>query len=122
MSDLTGDYERAGFRGRLGFGRKPAVLVVDVVQAYLDPVSPLYAGVEAAVASAAALCVLLLVHWSIVPVIRMAVGIELPGVGHGDVAEEENGFHLIGIGFVGSLDDALHRCDGSGARNVAGEG
>lgn len=31
---------------RLGFGRKPALLIVDFVQAYLDPQSPLYAGVE----------------------------------------------------------------------------
>jgi nicotinamidase-related amidase len=51
--DLTSDYERAGFAGRLGFGRRPAVLVVDIVLAYLDTSSPLYAGVEDAVASAA---------------------------------------------------------------------
>ena len=31
---------------RLGFGQKPALLVVDFVEAYLDPRSPLYAGVE----------------------------------------------------------------------------
>ena len=31
---------------RLGFGQKPALLIVDFVQAYLDPGSPLYAGVE----------------------------------------------------------------------------
>ncbi len=29
---LAGDYIRAGFAGRLGFGRRPAVLVVDIVQ------------------------------------------------------------------------------------------
>lgn len=50
---LAGDYIRAGFAGRLGFGRRPAVLVVDIVRAYLDASSPLYAGVEDAVASAA---------------------------------------------------------------------
>ena len=56
MSDagrLTDDYAAAGFGGRLQFGERPAVLVVDVVQAYLDPASPLYAGVEDAVACAA---------------------------------------------------------------------
>lgn len=53
MDDLDRDYDQAGFRGRLGFGQRPAVLVVDVVQAYLEPTSPLYAGVEGAVASAA---------------------------------------------------------------------
>lgn len=53
MDELTADYARAGFSGRLGFGERPAVLVVDVVRAYLDRSSPLYAGVEDAVASAA---------------------------------------------------------------------
>jgi maleamate amidohydrolase len=37
----------------LGFGRRPVVLVVDIIRAYLEPSSPLYAGVEDAVASAA---------------------------------------------------------------------
>ena len=44
--DLDEDYERAGFRARLGFGERPAVIVVDVCEAYLDPTSPLYAAVE----------------------------------------------------------------------------
>jgi maleamate amidohydrolase len=46
--DLDADYQAAGFGGRLAFGRKPALVIIDVVQAYLDPASPLYAGVEAA--------------------------------------------------------------------------
>ena len=48
---LEADYAQAGFGGRLPFGRTPALLVIDVVQAYLDPASPLYAGVEAALES-----------------------------------------------------------------------
>ncbi len=51
MSDLGADYARAGFGGRLPFGRRPALLVVDPVQAYTSKDSPLYAGVEAALAS-----------------------------------------------------------------------
>ena len=51
MSGLEDDYARAGFGGRLPFGRRPALLVVDVVQAYTANDSPLYAGVEAALAS-----------------------------------------------------------------------
>ncbi len=47
-ADLDADYEAAGFGGRLAFGSKPAVLIIDVVEAYLDKASPLYAGVEAA--------------------------------------------------------------------------
>ncbi len=54
-ADLDADYEAAGFRGRLGWGDRPAVVVIDVCRAYLDPDSPLYAGVEDAVAAAAAL-------------------------------------------------------------------
>ena len=51
MSDLAADYAAAGFDGRLEFGRRPALLMVDVCNAYLEPASPLYAGVEAALAS-----------------------------------------------------------------------
>ena len=47
---LTEDYRQAGFGNRLGFGRAPALLVVDAVRAYLDPDAPLYAGVEAEIA------------------------------------------------------------------------
>ncbi len=44
-ANLEADYEAAGFGGRLPFGKKAALLVIDVVQAYLDEASPLYAGV-----------------------------------------------------------------------------
>jgi nicotinamidase-related amidase len=53
--DLTADYAAHGFSSRLGPGDRPAVLVVDVLRAYLDPASPLYAGVDDAVAAAARL-------------------------------------------------------------------
>ena len=43
---LVEDYRQAGFSNRLGFGQHPALVVVDFCQAYLDPDSPLYAGVE----------------------------------------------------------------------------
>ncbi len=49
--DLEEDYARAGFGGHLPFGQRPALLIVDVCNAYLDPASPLYAGVEEALAS-----------------------------------------------------------------------
>ena len=51
MNDLSADYAAAGFDGRLEFGKRPALLMVDVCNAYLDPASPLYAGVEDALAS-----------------------------------------------------------------------
>ncbi len=49
--DLAADYAGAGFGGRLGFGSRSALVVVDVCRAYLDPSSPLYAGVEQAASS-----------------------------------------------------------------------
>lgn len=42
MSDLLDDYNRGGFGGALQPGRKPALLLVDVVVAYLTPGQPLY--------------------------------------------------------------------------------
>ena len=53
MDDLHASYSRSGFGEALGFGDRPAVLVVDVIRAYLEPSSPLYAGVEDAVTAAA---------------------------------------------------------------------
>ncbi|MDG2261516.1 MAG: isochorismatase family protein [Actinomycetota bacterium] len=52
MTDaLADDYLSAGFSGRLGFGQRPALVVIDFCRAYLDPKSPLYADVEDARAS-----------------------------------------------------------------------
>lgn len=45
VDEVADDYRRAGFNQRLGFGRRPAVLMVDLCQAYFSPDSPLYAGV-----------------------------------------------------------------------------
>lgn len=47
MADaLEEDYQQAGFGDRIGFGKKPALVIIDFVRAYLDKESPLYAGVE----------------------------------------------------------------------------
>ncbi|PPD15668.1 MAG: isochorismatase [Methylobacterium sp.] len=54
--DLDGNY-RGVFDGRLGFGRKPCLLIVDFIEAYTTPGAPLYAP---AVAEAAASTVPLL--------------------------------------------------------------
>jgi maleamate amidohydrolase len=48
--DLAANYA-ASFDGHLLFGERPALLIVDVVMAYFDKASPLYAGVEDALAS-----------------------------------------------------------------------
>ncbi len=46
-SELENNYRSSGFHRQLGFGRNPALLLVDFVKAYTDRDSPLYAGVEA---------------------------------------------------------------------------
>ncbi len=51
-ADLGGDYKSAGFGGALAFGKRPALVIVDFVRAYIEPGSPLYAGVETAFESA----------------------------------------------------------------------
>lgn len=53
---LEENYARGGYGKSLQPGRSPALLIVDFVRAYLDPDSPLHAGVE----SARAACVDLL--------------------------------------------------------------
>lgn len=52
---LNDDYESAGFGGTLRPGARPALLLIDFARAYFDAGSPLFAGVEAARASAARL-------------------------------------------------------------------
>jgi maleamate amidohydrolase len=37
QSSLHRQYEAAGFQGRVGFGRRPAVLVIDLAKAWVDP-------------------------------------------------------------------------------------
>lgn len=55
MSELTDDYSAAGFGGSLGFGQKPAVILIDVARAYIEPDAPLYVGDEDAFQSMIAL-------------------------------------------------------------------
>ena len=44
-NQLDENYARA-YQGRLGFGQRPVLLVVDMVQAYFEPACPLYAEVD----------------------------------------------------------------------------
>lgn len=52
MSDELTENYRGAFDGALGFGKSPALILIDFVEAYFDETSPLYAGVETALASA----------------------------------------------------------------------
>jgi maleamate amidohydrolase len=47
-ADLEQSYAR-DYRGHLEFGQRPALIVVDAVQGYIDPAAPIYAGVESAI-------------------------------------------------------------------------
>jgi maleamate amidohydrolase len=49
MNDELEASYAADYRGHLDFGARPALLVVDAVQGYIDPAAPIYAGVEAAI-------------------------------------------------------------------------
>ncbi|MEQ9643414.1 MAG: isochorismatase family protein [Alphaproteobacteria bacterium] len=49
---LDDNYARAGYHNRIGFGERPALILVDFVEAYFEPTSPLYAEVDDALASA----------------------------------------------------------------------
>ena len=49
-TDLTTNYSGA-FDGHLPFGKRPALIIIDVVMAYFEKDSPLYAGVEDELAS-----------------------------------------------------------------------
>ena len=49
--DLSANYAKA-YDNRLGFGQRPALILVDFVQAYFDHDCALYAGVEETLASA----------------------------------------------------------------------
>jgi len=44
-SDLTENYKKA-YSNRIGFGKTPALILIDFVEAYFDPDCELYAGVE----------------------------------------------------------------------------
>ncbi|MBU2677912.1 MAG: isochorismatase family protein [Gammaproteobacteria bacterium] len=52
MTQGLADNYRGAFDGSLGFGDTPALILIDLVQAYFDKDSPLYANVEDTLASA----------------------------------------------------------------------
>lgn len=52
MSDNAADNYANVYGNRIGFGQKPALLLIDFVEAYFDKTCDLYADVEDALASA----------------------------------------------------------------------
>lgn len=49
--ELLANYKQA-YDNRVGFGHRPALILIDFCQAYFEPGNALYAGVESAIASA----------------------------------------------------------------------
>ena len=78
MESLEQNYARGGFSQRLPPGRRPALLVVDFVQAYLLEQSPLYGGAACAAARDGAVTLLTAARRARVPVVHTRVEYE-PG-------------------------------------------
>lgn len=70
---LHDDYKKAGFKGHIGFGAHPALIIVDMVEAYLKPGSPLYLNQMAADVLASNQRLLAAAHAAKVPVIFTGV-------------------------------------------------
>ncbi len=70
---LDENYARGGFGKSLAFGRRPALLVIDFVQAYLAPGSPLYAGPGVEAARAAGVDLLAAARAARIPVLHTHV-------------------------------------------------
>ncbi|MGV1866156.1 MULTISPECIES: isochorismatase family protein [unclassified Rhizobium] len=79
-ADLHANYAKA-YDNRIGFGRKPALVLVDFVQAYFEPDSPLFAGVDAALESA--LRIRAVAHGNNLPVILTGVVLHPSGLDGG---------------------------------------
>lgn len=111
VDDLDGDYAQAGFQKRLGFGRTPAVLNIDFVNAYLEEGSPLYAGVESARDSAAR--VLAAARDAGVPVIHTIVQYQPGGTDGGHFYRKVDALKLFeGESHAGSIADELAPVEG----------
>lgn len=83
--DLAANYARA-FNTRVGFGRRPALILIDFCQGYFDPACDLYAGVEDTLASA--LRIRLSAHDAGIPVVLTNVVYQADGCDGGRFFEK----------------------------------
>ncbi|GIU66856.1 isochorismatase family protein [Candidatus Phycosocius spiralis] len=82
-SSLDLDYNQAGFGGRLAWGERPALVLVDPVLAYINPESPLYAGQSAQDALTAMITLRSLAHRLAIPVVLTGVRFQRGGIDGG---------------------------------------
>lgn len=83
--DLLENYRKA-YDNKIGFGARPALILIDFAQAYFDPQCDLYAGVDAALASA--LRVREAAHQAGIPVVLTEVRYSPGGVDGGRFFEK----------------------------------
>jgi len=111
VTDAASDYAASGFGRRLGFGRRPALIVIDFVDAYLVPGSPLYAGVEEPLASATR--VLEAARAAGIPVLYTVVEQDTGPTGGGVFARKAAGLETLAKGSpLGSIAAPLAPIDG----------
>ena len=79
MESLEQNYARGGFTRRLEPGRRPALLVVDFVKAYLLEHSPLFGGEGCAAARRGALALLAAARGAGIPVLHTNVAYQVGG-------------------------------------------
>ncbi len=108
--ELSSDYRTSGFNRRLGFGSRPALVIVDFVKAYVMPGNPLYAGVERTRDAAATL--LAGARAAGIPVIYTVVYYE-PGTEGGPFFNKAGGLaNFVGDTEAGQICDELAPRDG----------
>jgi len=90
--DLDANYNIA-YGKKAGFGKRPALVLVDFAHAYFDPECPLYAGVDDALASA--LRIRELAHEIGVPVILTEVTYHTSGIDGGRFMQKAKPLHAF---------------------------
>ncbi|WP_377298306.1 isochorismatase family protein [Rhizobium sp. SGZ-381] len=86
MSQDLDDNYRIAYDNRAGFGKRPALVLIDFAEAYFDPDCVLYAGVDAALASA--LRIRAVAHEQGIPVILTEVTYQKGGLNGGRFFEK----------------------------------
>ena len=87
MSDVAENYAKA-YNRSVGFGERPALILIDFAHAYYDPECPLYGGEGCVTALQAALTLRRAAKWAGVPVILTTVTFQLGGLDGGRFFEK----------------------------------
>jgi maleamate amidohydrolase len=100
--ELTEDYTSAGFGRALAPGRSPALILVDLVEAYFNPDAELYIGTADCLASASR--VLAAAREAGIPVVHTKVSFAVGGVDGGPFFKKIAALrHFVGDGPLGAI-------------------